>query len=466
MGPRLIFPPFTFDRDERVLRRDGETVPLAPKAAEALALLLTHPGTLVEKATLRDALWPEGFVEDGNLTQTIYMLRRTLDRDGDGRAYVETIPRRGYRFVPPVAYADAHPPPHALRAPATWKSAVAAITLVAVLIGGVAFARGRAHAGAPQLGGEAGRAYALGRYHWNRRTEAGVRLAIADFARVVALAPNDAHGYAGLADAYATVGNWGFARIASHEGAYRAAERYAKLALRRDPRSGEALATLGWLALDRDKRLDRAEDMLREAIALQPDHGPAYESLGIIRLYRGDAEGARAYLHHATELDPLSVIDLVWYGRALYYLHRFTDARLAYRQALELDPTFADAHLELAADDVQLGRADDARVQLGAAHMPPHKVTYRRMLIALADLHSGRVPRDLPNLRPRRDEHVDDAGAAALCLALGRRDDAIAWLTLSIRHDPEAALSKKMLALDPRLDALHDDARFRALLSG
>lgn len=462
MGAQLAFPPFTFDRDERVLRRDGQTVPLAPKAAEALALLLAQPGALVEKTTLRDALWPDGFVEDGNLTQTIYTLRRALDHDGDGRAFVETIPRRGYRFVPSVAHAvPAEPSARRWSVPRV----LAALALLALIVGGVALGRGRSHT-APQLTGEAWRAYSLGRYHWNRRTEAGVRLAIADFARVVALAPNDAHGYAGLADAYVTAGNWGFTRIASHERAYREAERYAKLALRRDPHSGEALATLGWLALDRDRDLDRSERMLREALALQPEHGPAYESLGIIRLYRGDADGARAYLHRATELDPLSVIDLVWYGKTLYYLHRFADARAAYRQALELDPNFLDAHIELAADDVELGRASDVKTELASVHIPVHKAMYRRLLVALADVRGGRAPRDLPDLRPRVAETVDPTTAAALCAALGRRDDAIAWLTLQMRHDPEARLSKRMLALDPRLDSLHDDPRFRALVTG
>src|ERR1700682_1603065 len=103
MGVRLAFRPFTFDREERGLRRDGRTVPLAPKVAEALGLLLAEPGALVEKNALRDTLWPAGFVEDGNLTQTIYLIRRALDPQGDGRAFIETTPRRGYRFVAPVS---------------------------------------------------------------------------------------------------------------------------------------------------------------------------------------------------------------------------------------------------------------------------------------------------------------------------------------------------------------------------
>ena len=70
------------------------------------------------------------------------------------------------------------------------------------------------------------------------------------------------------------------------------------------------------------------------------------------------------------------------------------------------------------------------------------------------------------NLRPRvaraNVEHFDTATASALCLALGRRDDALAWIELGMR-DKSARMTRRMLALDPRLAELRDDARFRAL---
>jgi DNA-binding winged helix-turn-helix (wHTH) protein len=225
MGVRLSFPPFTFDRDERVLRRDGRTVPLPPKVAEALALLLAEPGALVEKNALRDALWPDGFVEDGNLTQTIYLIRRALDPDGDGRAFVETIPRRGYRFVPPVNVVESDRRSPLLQAAFAARAAAAALAIV-VLSGGVSIGSSRNSQAA--LTGDAGRAYAVGRYNWNRRTESGVRIAIVDFQRVVQLVPNDARGYAGLADAYMTTGQWEYTAISPQAAAFRKAEGYAR----------------------------------------------------------------------------------------------------------------------------------------------------------------------------------------------------------------------------------------------
>ena len=93
------FGEFQLDRDERVLRRRGVTVPLTPKATEILLTLVDRRGHIVEKADLMRRVWPDTSVEESNLTQNIYTLRRVLSAD-DGRCpFIETIPRRGYRFV-------------------------------------------------------------------------------------------------------------------------------------------------------------------------------------------------------------------------------------------------------------------------------------------------------------------------------------------------------------------------------
>jgi DNA-binding winged helix-turn-helix (wHTH) protein/Flp pilus assembly protein TadD len=463
MGVGLSFPPFSFDRDERVLRRDGIVVPLPPKAADALALLLTEPGALVTKEALRDALWPDGFVEDGNLTQTIYVIRRALDPGGDGRAFVETIPRRGYRFVPPVTYEPAQP-----KSSSRWVFAlrsIASAAVIAIAFGGVSFG-GVASSSQPQLTGEAARAYVLGRFTWDRRTETGIRASIEHFSRVVALAPNDPRGYAGLGDAYGEAGDWGFTSIAPRRLAYQRAEQFAQEALQRDPHAGEALSTLGLVALQRDADIDRAEADLRAAITYAPNHGPAYELLGIARLYRGDVEGAQNALHRAIELDPLAPMNLVWYGKSLYYAHRFREARTALRQISDLDALNFGAAEVLALTDLELGLGDEARAtvaKLGAYH-PESKRDYAMMLTALIDARTGRVPRTLPDLRPRANAHIDSTTASALCLALGRRDDAIKWLAIGLQ-DHAMKVERKMIAIDPLLDSLRDDERFQALLT-
>src|SRR5215217_5254463 len=92
------FGQFRIDTVNRRLLRDGELVPLKAKAVETLLVLVQHCGEVVEKDDLMKLLWPDSFVEEANLTQNIYMLRKAL---GDG-GYIETVPRRGYRFAAEV----------------------------------------------------------------------------------------------------------------------------------------------------------------------------------------------------------------------------------------------------------------------------------------------------------------------------------------------------------------------------
>lgn len=94
------FGPFALDVAEARLLRNGVPVALTPKAFEALALLLASPGQLVSRETFVSALWPDTVVEDGNLSSTIWMVRRAL---GEHHGWVQTVPKRGYRFVGQLA---------------------------------------------------------------------------------------------------------------------------------------------------------------------------------------------------------------------------------------------------------------------------------------------------------------------------------------------------------------------------
>jgi DNA-binding winged helix-turn-helix (wHTH) protein/predicted Zn-dependent protease len=96
--PRWKFGSFQLDTAQRLLFRNGTLVPLSRKAIEILAILLEHHGQLVEKENLMRRVWPDSFVEESNLAVHISLLRKTLgDEGGDYR--IETIPRRGYRFI-------------------------------------------------------------------------------------------------------------------------------------------------------------------------------------------------------------------------------------------------------------------------------------------------------------------------------------------------------------------------------
>ena len=108
MGDRLKakhlygFGSYRLDAVERVLLRDGQPVTLPPKDLETLLVLVERAGHIVEKEELLEKVWPGVFVEEGNLARHIFNLRQVLGDSPDGRKYIETIPKRGYRFVAAV----------------------------------------------------------------------------------------------------------------------------------------------------------------------------------------------------------------------------------------------------------------------------------------------------------------------------------------------------------------------------
>lgn len=96
------FGPYRLDCDERVLLRDGQPVSLPPKDLETLLVLVEKAGHIVEKEEILEKVWPGVFIEEGNLSRRIFNLRQVLGDTEDGRNYIETVPRRGYRFVAAV----------------------------------------------------------------------------------------------------------------------------------------------------------------------------------------------------------------------------------------------------------------------------------------------------------------------------------------------------------------------------
>ena len=94
---------FRLKPDERVLLRGEEFVPLTPKAFDILLTLLENDGRIVRKDDLMKKVWPDTFVEEGNLTQNVSLLRKALGESATGPQFIETVPRRGYRFVAPVS---------------------------------------------------------------------------------------------------------------------------------------------------------------------------------------------------------------------------------------------------------------------------------------------------------------------------------------------------------------------------
>lgn len=96
------FKNFRLDPGERVLLRDGRPLPLTPKAFHLLKILVENHGHIVDKDRLITEIWADSFVEEGNLAVNAAMLRKALADDANNPTYIETVPRRGYRFIAEV----------------------------------------------------------------------------------------------------------------------------------------------------------------------------------------------------------------------------------------------------------------------------------------------------------------------------------------------------------------------------
>src|SRR5271156_3250040 len=102
--PKVVyeFGPFRMDPDKQVLLRDGQLIAVTPKAFETLLVLVRCGREVVSKEELLKEIWPDSFVEEANLSQHIFKLRKALGDTLEGERYIVTLPGRGYRFAVPV----------------------------------------------------------------------------------------------------------------------------------------------------------------------------------------------------------------------------------------------------------------------------------------------------------------------------------------------------------------------------
>jgi len=138
------FGPFQIDKLNHALLRDGDTIPLKPKVFDTLLLLVENRERILDKDEMLRRLWPDTVVEESNLSQNVYLLRKALCEETEGAKYIETTPKRGYRFVGTVkevaitsAIPDAHTSPElAVEKKQLSRPAVAVVAgLIMVVIG-------------------------------------------------------------------------------------------------------------------------------------------------------------------------------------------------------------------------------------------------------------------------------------------------------------------------------------------
>lgn len=456
------FGPFRLDASKLLLSRSGEPVQLGPKVVETLLALVERPGETLSKSELIARIWPEGFVEEANLAQNVYVLRKALRAHWESGA-IATVPRRGYRFVPSVALVELEAAHLTIRRatvrPRRYMLPIAAAFACAVLLS-VSLAIARGHVARPHeaaLSPQGTRLYAIGRYYWNQRTASAVEKSLTYFTQVTVSDPRSPQGYAGLADADAIMGDYAYGPLPAKT-YYARARTYAGEALAIDPNSAGAYAVLGML--EELHSATRSESLFRRAIALDPSYGPAHQWYGIALLSDGHVNEALRELTLAAQIDPLSVSTTSWLSDA-YYLDRNYSSAIEYaRQALDLEPKRFGSLVVLGVAYEQQGRyrnaVDAFRTYAHACKVcgPEADALLARAYALEHDTKRART--ELVRARSADGKSVSPLDVALAFSALGERAQALAWLARVDRNNAIATL-------DPRLDSLRADASVRAV---
>jgi len=310
---------------------------------------------------------------------------------------------------------------------------------------------------------EAYQLYLRGRFFWNQRDnsqrrEETLRSAISYFQAALQRDPNYALAYSGLADAYASVPPG-----ISRDVAYARAKTAALRALELDETLAEAHTALARILVVQEWDWQRAGREYQRAIELNPGYATAHQWYGMYLISLGRLDEALMELTTAQQLDPLSLAVNNDLGRALYYARRYDEAIEQYRKIIQLYPSSADAHLNLALTYAEKSVPESAIRELRTwANLSGDEP---QALLGYTYAAAGRrdeALRILGELEERaKTARVSPVGMAVIHARLGNHDRAFALLEQAVQQRSPFVL---FLKVHPRLDPLRSDPRFTQLL--
>ena len=478
------FGPFRFDVPNRLLIHAGAIVALKPKVLDTLLVLLENHGRVMTKQALMHALWPGRFVEEANLTQSIYALRVALNQRQERTAYVDTIPRRGYRFVGDVRIVAAEAtlrtlavlPFTSLRDDGTDESlavgiadalittlgnsglvivrpisasrrylgsqidpidAARALVVDAVLDGSIQQSGDTIRVTARLIRATDGATLWAGRYHEAMTGIFEVQDSIADqittaldVRRSGAADARLAKRYTTNVEAYQLYLNGRYHWNKSTEEGLRTAIAHFTRAIAIDPQF--ALAYVGtadtYTALDwygvlstRDSN-PPAFAAAQEALRLDPELAEAHASLALARQYRWDWRGAEESFLRSIALNPHYAFARLWFGVHLAFRGRFDEAVAEVSQAQALDPLSLTVRAQLGLSLYCARRYDDAihHCRMILAAEPRHDEAL--IYLALTLLQTGSPEGAIAELRQSTLLSTPDVKAMmAVALAMSGR---------------------------------------------
>lgn len=339
---------------------------LEPKVMDLLCALAARPGEVLPREALMQALWPGVVVGDDSLARTVSKLRQALGDDARSPAYVETIAKRGYRWLPEVAPAEAAPAAAPAAAAAGHRRAglfaVAVAVAVAAVLAGVFWPGRDPGPAAPPSGPASPEARALlsrADDYYFQFSRADNEAALELYQHVLSRDPENADAMAGLANALAQRAiRWPTAPGPE-------AVQFTRL--------GDALAA-GHLQREPVRsQLQRARQLAEAAVAQAPGSAGAHKALGLVASAQGELEAALAAHRRAVELDPAAWGAMINIADVLGLLGREDEALPWFERAFEaMASDYANnpakvrdwqAQLGVLVADAHRGRGDAGRAE-------------------------------------------------------------------------------------------------------
>ena len=300
--------------------------------------------------------------------------------------------------------------------------------------------------------------YLKGRFCWNKRSQEGVREAIAYFEQAIDHDPGYALAYSGLSDSYGLQVD--YRGVPVTEG-YELARRYALKALELDDTLPEAHTSLAWVQFAYDWDWAAAERSYRRALELNPAYATGHHWYSFVLLVTGQVDQALVEAHTALELDPSSLSIRRGLGWLYYYTRRYEAAVYHLRRAIAMNPTSEDTYRILGLVLTQQGAYDEAERAFREAITLSPELSYATAGVAHVLALRGRrreAEALLAQLEARaRDHYVSPVAFCIVHLGLRNTDQVFTWLERAYQ-DRRGWLT--YLKVDPMLDVVKDDPRF------
>jgi DNA-binding winged helix-turn-helix (wHTH) protein/Tfp pilus assembly protein PilF len=493
--PALVrFGVFEADLRAGELRRSGVRVRLQDLPFRALALLLTRPGEVITREEFRQALWSsDTFVDfEQGISSAVMRLRDALRDSADNPIFIETIERRGYRWIGPLRRVEAvreelqeneSPEKQATAAeplskPSPWRMMVFALPVLAMLFAAWIFRPGyraaKANAKSRPAGArtlhqaanrEAEDFYLKGRFYWNKRTPESLSQALEAFTQAIAHDPNYSDAYVGLADCYHLLRE--FSAMPGNE-AYFKAFAAAKKAVELDPQSSEAHASLGFVTFFGMWDAADAEREFRRAVELDPNNVKAHHWYATFLNALGRHEEALSEIDLARKLAPDSSSILADKGELQWGAGHHEQALQLLKQLEAAEPDFISPHLYLRFAYFETGDYPNYIVELKKDALLTHDAAQSSVAEAAANGFAKGGEHGLFEAQLSEQKKLYGQGklspyfVAQTEARLADKREAIRYLTLCLQSHDQVVLN---LSDDQGFVSLHGDPAFKQLLA-